>query len=88
MILLRDLIVFLLKHAYPLVEHLDGLLEPVRVREPVLLLKLLHVAEVELGNGRRPVLRLRVLVLNPLRYRVDRRIHQLVEIYRVAAAVP
>jgi hypothetical protein len=24
-----------------------------------------------------------VLVLNPLRYRVDRRIHQLVEIYRV-----
>ena len=56
MILLSHQIALFLLHADTLVERLDGLLEPVGVGEPVLLLELLHVPEVQLRDRGRAIL--------------------------------
>lgn len=86
MVFLGQRVVFLLKGADALVEHLDGVFEAVGVGEPVLLLELLHALEVELGHTRRAVLALGILILNSPRNGVDRGVHQLVELDGVRVA--
>lgn len=83
MVFLSESVIFLLNSANPLIKHFDGFLQLVGVRQPILLLELLHVAEIKLRDRRRSVFRLRVLVLDALRDGIDRTVHQLLEVYHV-----
>lgn len=83
MVLLCGLIIFFFKNVYSLVEHFNRIFKSMSIGKPILLLELFHIAEIKFGYWGRPIFRFWMLVLYPLSDSINRRVHQLIEVYGV-----